>query len=388
MLDAQRLDQPVFEFPVMVPSLPEAAALAPYLARIDASHWYSNFGPLARALADRLCAHYAAPLDSVCVMANATLALTAALREAAGRTLGGLCLMPSWTFVASAHAAVASGLTPLFVDVDPLSGQITPAIAAAAAAGRDREVAAVLVVSPFGARVDPAPWERFRETTGIDVVIDAAGAFDTVSLSRLPTVVSLHATKPVASGEGAFVLCADQGLVERLRRWSNFGLDAEHLAAAAGLNAKMSEYHAAVAHASLDRWPRARRHLLALGQAFRARLAGLPVACQPGWAESWIGSLLNIRLLDGAAPGAAPGPAGVAALARLRAALAASGVETRCWWGQGCHTHPAFAGCPREALPRTEAIAATTLGLPFSPLLTPAGVETIVARLREALRQP
>jgi dTDP-4-amino-4,6-dideoxygalactose transaminase len=351
--------------------LPDADALEPYLRQLDANRWYSNFGPLARSFAARLARHYAAPSRGVCLTANATLGLTVALQEAAARKPNGFCIVPSWTFAASAHAIRSSGLRPLFVDVDAATGQLTPAIASAAAG---EEVAAVLAVSAFGQPVDPRPWEAFRAATQLEVVIDGAGAFDSATTSTLPTVVSLHATKPLPCGEGGFVLCADEGLIERLRRRTNFGFDPERRAEFAGLNAKMSEYHAAVAHASLDRWPLSRERLMTVGRFYRERLNAIPaVWLAPGWAESWISTTLNVRI-------AAP-----VDVVPLRAALQALGVEARSWWGPGCHAQAAFSTCARTPLPVTETIAGSTLGLPFSAEFSQADVAEIVARLERAL---
>src|SRR5262249_18475437 len=104
--------------PVMRPQLPPASRLLPYLSRIDQSRIYSNFGPLTADFERRLSAHFAAPERTVTTLANATLGLALAL-EAQGARPGTLCLMPAWTFVASAQAAVAAGMVPFFVDVDP-----------------------------------------------------------------------------------------------------------------------------------------------------------------------------------------------------------------------------------------------------------------------------
>jgi dTDP-4-amino-4,6-dideoxygalactose transaminase len=359
-----------FKFPVMRPHLPAYLAIEPYLRELDANRWYTNFGPLVQKLEARLARHYGAPAGSVCTMANATLGIVASLQEAAAPKTGGVCLMPSWAFAAAAHAVVLSGLQPLFVDVDPQTGQITPAIAAAALRA---DVAAVLVVSPFGQRVSSGPWEDFQRESGVAVVIDAAAGFDTVSPSSLATVVSLHATKPVGCGEGGFVLSTDASLIARLHRRSNFGFDSRRCAVFAGLNAKMSEYHAAVAHASLDQWPVTRAHLMYVGQAYRERLREV-ADVQEGWAKTWISSTLNVRCRQSCN------------VASLVAQLAAAGIETRAWWGAGCHVQPVFEGYSRAALPATQEITRTTLGLPFFSQLSQRDVGTIVDRLACALR--
>jgi dTDP-4-amino-4,6-dideoxygalactose transaminase len=185
----------------------------------------------------------------------------------------------------------------------------------------------------------------------------------------------MHATKPVACGEGAFVLSTDTALIERLRRRSNFGFDPQRNARMTGLNAKMSEYHAAVAHASLDQWPDMRARLVAAGRLYRKRLASAPdITTQQGWAETWISTTLNVRLAR---------PPGLSALI---ARLAEAGIEARSWWGRGCHAQPAFSACESGPLPVTEDIARRTIGLPFLRELCEADVDRIIGELERATR--
>src|SRR5674476_228797 len=94
--------------PIMRPRLPSADRLAPYLKSIDASRLYSNFGPLAVSLEDRLAEHYGLNQGTVATVANATLGLAIAL-AVQQPPAGSLCAMPAWTFVAPAHASVIAG---------------------------------------------------------------------------------------------------------------------------------------------------------------------------------------------------------------------------------------------------------------------------------------
>src|SRR5882757_6498196 len=112
--------------PTMRPKLPIAERLVEYLWRIDQSRLYTNFGPLACALEDRLAEHYGLDKGTVTTVANATLGLSLAL-TAQGAKPGTLCALPAWTFVASAHAVVNAGLIPYFIDVDPESWALSAA---------------------------------------------------------------------------------------------------------------------------------------------------------------------------------------------------------------------------------------------------------------------
>src|SRR5258708_993904 len=103
--------------PVMRPMLPAAEHLLLYLKQIDNARIYSNFGPLARSFEQRLAAHFGLSETTVTTVANATLGLALALLAQQVRP-GTFCMLPAWTFIASAHAVRLAGLTPYFVDVD------------------------------------------------------------------------------------------------------------------------------------------------------------------------------------------------------------------------------------------------------------------------------
>src|SRR5262245_38332228 len=135
--------------PIMRPRLPAAASLARYLEAIDAAHIYSNFGPLTRSLEERFAARFGLAAANVTTVANATIGLILAL-TALGPKPGTLCVMPAWTFVASAHAAVMAGLVPYFIDVDPNTWALDPDRASAAIAQAPGPVGAIMPVVPFG----------------------------------------------------------------------------------------------------------------------------------------------------------------------------------------------------------------------------------------------
>jgi dTDP-4-amino-4,6-dideoxygalactose transaminase len=353
--------------PVARPRLPDAAAILPFLERIDAVRIYSNFGPLVREFEAGLGQHFSVEPQEVVTCANATLGLAAALQAVARP--GGRCLMPSWTFCASAHAARAAGLTPVFLDVDPKTWCLTTAIAEAALA-TGGPAAAVMPVAAFGAPVDPHAWDQFSERTGVPVVIDAAGAFPGQEIGRSPCVISLHATKCLGVGEGGLVAARNPQLIAEILRVTNFGFFGERRARRLGGNSKMSEYAAAVGLAALAEWPKTRERwrsvasrywtLLGLSNRFHSPLKG---------------QITTSLVVDLGVP-----QASVADDLRHRA------IDTRCWYGAGCHREPAFADCPATRLPATETLAERTLGLPFFLDMTDSQIETVVDELAVAVR--
>jgi dTDP-4-amino-4,6-dideoxygalactose transaminase len=359
--------------PVMRPKLPSAERLAPFLKTIDSSRIYSNFGPLALALEDRLARHFGLVGENVTTVANATLGLTLAL-AAAGARPGTLCLLPAWTFVATAHAARLAGLTPYFVDVDRTTWTLNPEHVADLMSQAPSTVGAIIPVVPFGQPVDTNAWDRFRTRTGMPVVIDAAAAFDALIAGDTPAVVSLHATKVLGAGEGSFVISKDAALIREIRTRANFGFYGTREALLPAINAKLSEYHAAVALAALDEWNEARREWLAVAQCYRAVLANSNrVRFQEGFGQKWVASTCNVSVTDSNAP-------------RVEVALAEAGIETRRWWGRGAQAHPATMEFPRLPVPVTEVLAGSTLGLPLYRDLEPAQIQKIVEIVLESSR--
>jgi dTDP-4-amino-4,6-dideoxygalactose transaminase len=347
--------------PVMRPRLPAAERLLPYLKQIDAARIYSNFGPLARSFEQRLAAHFDLPETAVVTVANATLGLTLALLAQQARP-GALCVLPAWTFVASAHAVRLAGLVPYFVDVDARTWAIDAASMSDLIARAPAQVGAVMPVVPFGQPIDFAAWDRFRACTGMPVVIDAAAGFDSLLPTEAPAVVSLHATKTLGVGEGGFVVSTDQSLIKEIRTRANFGFSKERTAIVPAMNAKLSEYHAAVGLAALDEWPHARAEWAAVAGAYRRALPeSNRVRFQGGFGESWISSTCNLSFADALA-------------AQLDGLLANARIQSRSWWGDGAHAHPATAACPRSALPETQRLIRSTIGVPMFRDMTGADV--------------
>ena len=353
------------------PQLPDRSQLLPYLQEIDQIGYYTNHGPLLRRFERRLADHFGVPEEGLVCVANGTAGLNLALRAKAIPEAR-FCIMPAWTFAATPHAAFAAGLIPYFVDVDPQSWSLTPAAALAATVRAPGPVGAVAPVSPLGAPVDTVAWDAFSTDTGIPVVIDAAGGFDSAKPGRVPMMISFHATKIFGVGEGGLIVSTDGGLVNDIRRLANFGFGAGRAAQMPAINAKMSEYPAAVGLAGLDGWTARRAGFARLGELYRdglGRLEGLTLS--PGFGTGWVASTCVVAFdsVD---------------VEPVAARLMAQGVASHRWWGLSCHVQPAFADCPREPLPVTDDLAPRVLGLPHHLGLDEVDLFAVLAALGKA----
>jgi dTDP-4-amino-4,6-dideoxygalactose transaminase len=278
------------------PSLPSTGAIERYLDLSREERWFSNGGPCWRLLQERL----ADRVGAYCVpVASGTLglmaALAAALEPSATQRPRSSVLMPSFTFIATAQAAIWTGLEPALADISPGHWHLNPSVLEAALRDSGR-FSAVVAVSAFGT---PPPvearqrWELACRQAGVPLIVDSAAGFGAVAEDGVAIgaqgdveVVSFHATKPFAVGEGGAVFTRDRVLHEQIEAAVNFGFDPDRsLGTRRGTNAKMSELHAATALAVLDELDsileRRRRAAMSIQEG-----AGIGIGWQQGFERS------------------------------------------------------------------------------------------------------
>lgn len=363
------------EIPLLVPDLPRAEELLPYLHRIDRSRWYSNFGQLVgelEAKLSRLAGNERLP--ACATVANCSLGLELAL-AAMGLPRGGRVLIPALTFVATAGSVLRAGLTPVVGDVREDTWLLTPDIARAAL--RSLQIACVIPVATFGCPQDADAWDSFSSQTSVPVLVDAAGAIGNQRVGvRTSCVFSLHATKTLGAGEGGFIASHDRELVERVRRLSNFGIDpVTGIVGTAGTNAKMSEYHAAVALAALDAWPEQAELRRRLARYYCNTLSDYcPEVRMQVRPTAGVYSIFPVILPEHAEP------------AFVAQRLARKRIGSRRWYFPLVHEHPAFRESIRaDALATSSRLSGRIIGLPFHSFLTELQIQSVCRALGEAI---
>jgi dTDP-4-amino-4,6-dideoxygalactose transaminase len=352
------------------PELPAAAAVEAYFAKAREERFFSNGGPCFRLLRTRLQER----TGTGCLpVANATLGLIAAI--SALRRPGGEIVLPSFTFYATVQAALWHGLVPRYVDIDPEHWHMDPERLRAALS---TDVALVLGCSAFGTPPEPAvraAWAASCAERGIPLLIDSAAGFGAVAADGVPVgaqgdaeVVSFHATKPFAVGEGGAVFSADAEVLRRAAEVTNFGLDAERrLARPLALNAKMSEVQAATALAVLDGFDAVLAARRAAADRLRAALADVGTFQADCERSTWQFVPLLLREPE----------------QRARClAFAGQRVELRTYY-EPLHRVGVFPRAAGQApLPVTEHVADRMLSLPMANDLTDAELDVIAAEVR------
>jgi dTDP-4-amino-4,6-dideoxygalactose transaminase len=227
------------------------ASYLKYMEGVFERNYFTNDGPLVREFESRIARIH--DVGHCVAVSNATMGLMLVLKA-----LGieeGEVIMPSFTFIATAHSCLWQNLRPVFCDISP----DTLMIDAEKIRGLfTQNTRALIGVHIFGNICDVDGLTRISRDNGLKLIFDSAHAFN-CRLNGRPVggggsaeVLSFHATKVLSTFEGGAILTNDCALSERLKRLRNFGfVDYDHIVSL-GINAKMTESNAAMGLASLD----------------------------------------------------------------------------------------------------------------------------------------
>jgi dTDP-4-amino-4,6-dideoxygalactose transaminase len=360
------------------PNLGDRATLLRRMEAVLDSHWLTNGGPYVLEL-ERRIQDFVGVRHCIAIC-NATVALEIAARAL---DLHGEVIVPSFTFIATAHALQWLGITPVFADIDRISYTMDPVSVEAAITPRTTGIVGVHV---FGRPCNVEALTEIAHRHGLKLLFDAAHAFGCSHRGSMiggfgdAEVFSFHATKFVNSLEGGAVVTDDDALADRVRLMRNFGFTSYDQVDEIGVNGKMNEISAAVGLTNLesvDAFVAANR---ANHEGYVAGLSGIPGV-----------SLLRF---DGAEKGNYQYV--VIEVDEALAGISRDGLQQRLWeqnvlarryFHPGCHRQEPYRSLATSVLrlPVTEAVSERVLALPTGAAIGREEVSAICGIIRSAI---
>lgn len=232
------------------PNIGDRARLMGLIGGILDRRWLSNSGECVRDFEQRMCAILG--VRHCIPVCNATIGLEVAIRALG---MGGEVIVPSFTFIATAHALKWQEITPVFCDIDPLTHNLDPARVGQLITPR---TTGIIGVHLWGRPCAVEALAGVAETHNLRLMFDAAHAFGCSHGGKMignfgeAEVFSFHATKFLNTFEGGAIATNNDELAARIRLMINFGFSGYDNVIYIGTNGKMHEASAAMGIASIE----------------------------------------------------------------------------------------------------------------------------------------
>lgn len=374
------------QIPLIRPNPPKLSTLTDALISIEQSGIFSNYGPVNSRFENQVIETIFGASGACVTVSNATLGLMLAIKQAVGwRPKGRYALMPSFTFAATAHAALWCGLTPLLCDIDPETWLPDENAEDELLDRYGDDIAVILPNATFGNCLDLTRYNRLSAAHGIPLVVDAAaslGSLDAYGVSfgmgsPHPLVFSMHATKTFATAEAGLIYSADQQLIASLRVMGNFGFGQPRSATMPGLNTKLSEVSALLGLTKLRELELVANHRHGLYELYCNLLPEFTFQRMTGHriAHQFVSVLVPEALAN--------------RVTEVAAELARQGIGSGRYFVPHLAEQPFFQqSCVAGELPVTDAISRRVIALPMSDFLTTDEVGHVCDVFREICCPP
>jgi dTDP-4-amino-4,6-dideoxygalactose transaminase len=344
-------------------------------------NWLTNRGPYVREFEERIAAYVG--VKHCIAVCNATVGL-----ELAARAIGvkGEVIVPSFTFVATAHALQWQEITPVFADISADTHTLDPSRIERHITPR---TTGILATHLWGRACDVDALQEIATRRGLALFFDAAHAFGCSYRGRrignfgAAEVFSFHATKFLNSFEGGAITTNDDALATKIRLMTNFGFSGYDNVIYVGTNGKMPEVSAAMGLSNLERV----EDLITVNrtnyEAYRCALADIPgfhLLSMPADEEA------NYQYVVGEIDEA------VCPLNRDQfiQILHAENVLARKYFWPGCHRMEPYRSYYPHAgllLPETTRVASRVLVLPTGYAMDAASIQLVCDIIRSAVEQ-
>lgn len=368
---------PLFARPLHVgqPNIGNRRALMRRFRDILDSRWLTNNGPYVQEF-ERKVAALAGTRHCVAVC-NATVGLEIAIRALG---LHGEVIVPSFTFIATAHALKWQEITPVFADISADDNTLDPADVERRITSR---TTGIIGVHLWGRACNVDALAAIARTHRLKLLFDAAHAVGCSYRGRPlgqfghAEVFSFHATKLVNSFEGGAVTTNDDDLAERMRLMRNFGFSGYDNVIHIGTNGKMAEVSAAMGITSLEQLPALIKLNRRNYRRYTAGLAGIPGLLLR---DSEAGDSLNFQYVP-----VVVGPELGLTRDEFVGLLQAENILARRYFYPGCHRMEPYRSDARyqgTALPVTESLADSILCLPTGSSIGLRDIDRICGLVR------
>lgn len=360
------------------PNIGDRQAFLTRVSDILERRWFSNNGPLVREFEEKLAETL--HVKHAIAVCNATVGI-----EIAARALGmrGEVIMPSYTFVATAHALHWQGITPVFADIDPATHNIDPAQIEPLITANTTGIVGVHV---WGRACDTGAIEGIAARHHLKVMYDASHGFGCSSNGRALggfgscEVFSFHATKFINCFEGGVVATNNDRLAHEIRMMTNFGFTGYDRVEYLGINGKMNEVCAAMGLTNLE----------AMNEIIEVNRQNYEIYCQelqsvPGislvYYDSTERNNYQYVVIEVDPDVCARSRDGIVE------ALHAENIIARKYFWPGCHRmEPYRTSAPNvwEQLPETDRVAAKVIVLPNGQMVNDQDVRRVCRIIRRA----
>jgi len=341
--------------------------------------WLTNNGPFVQEFEQQIAEMVG--VKHCIAVCNATVGLEIAVRAVGFK---GEVIVPSFTFIASAHALQWQEITPVFCDIDPATHNIDTSKVEQMITPK---TSGILGVHVWGRPCDTSALETLAQKHNLKLVYDAAHAFGCSYNGQMignfgaAEVFSFHATKFLNSFEGGAITTNDDDLARKIRWMTNFGFEGYDNVTFLGTNGKMTEICAAMGMTSLediDNIITSNHHNL---QTYQRCLAGIPGISMIQYNEEERNNYQYIILeID-------PQKAGISRDALVKV-LHAENILVRRYFYPGCHQMEPYRSLFPHAgllLPETEKLVQRVLSMPNGTAITTGDIELICDLLRFAV---
>ncbi len=371
--------EPAFRLPLHVgrPNIGDRKRLFERFDDMLERRWLTNSGPYEREFEERV-AEIAGVRHCVAI-SNGTVALELAVRALG---LSGEVIVPSFTFVATAHALQWQGIKPVFCDVDRSTHNIDPAKVEALIT---RRTSGIIGVHVWGRPCDVARLTEIAQRHKLGLLFDAAHAFGCTHGGRPigsfgnAEVFSFHATKFLNSFEGGAVVTNDDGLAARVRLMKNFGFADYDQVTSVGTNGKLTEAAAAMGITSLESMDRFIEVNRVNHSRYLAELDGIPGVSMARYDDTQrCNCQYAVLEVDESAAG----------LHRdeLHRVLHAENILARRYFYPGCHRMEPYVSGPSGHLHDTEWLTERVLSLPTGTSVDTSDISVVCDVIRCAVK--